>query len=302
LPLSTWAPEYLVPIDDHVSDLVFARQRQRECLQYGTLASPVALALKDLMQLQPGDRIRRQKRRDSGRQVLVPIVDIGNSSNRLDELSDGYQSMIALAVDIMAGLPKKTTDFQTDTGIVLIDELGNHLHPTWRMQVVASLRSAFPRMQFVVTTHDPLCLRGLEVGEITVLRRERGGVTAQIVNETVAHLRADQLLTSPLFGLVGTRDPKLLRASQDDERRYDELFLKADRSASEESEFQRLRAAIVQRTAGGETPADRFVEQAVRQALVELARATPPPSEFQHKPAPEEILAALRTRFVQLLK
>lgn len=270
----------------------------------GSRFDVVALALKDLMQLQPGDRIRRHKVRDPDafRSVLVPIVDINNSSNRLDELSDGYQSMVALAVDIMAGLSKKATDFQTETGIVMVDELGHHLHPTWRMQVVASLRRCFPRMQFVVTTHDPLCLRGLEVGEIAVLRREGSAVTAQVVNESVAHLRADQLLTSPLFNLSGTRDPKLLRASQDDERRYDELFLKAKRSAVEEGEFQTLRAAIVHRTAGGETPADRFVEQAVRQALSELTKATPVVSEFEPQPAPTEIRAALKTKFTQLLR
>src|SRR5262245_23056525 len=47
----------------------------------------VALALKDLMRLERGDRIRLQKFKDpdSFRPVLVPIVDIGNSSNRLDE-------------------------------------------------------------------------------------------------------------------------------------------------------------------------------------------------------------------------
>jgi uncharacterized protein (TIGR02646 family) len=264
----------------------------------------VALALKDLMRLEPGDRIRRQvhTESDSGRRIHVPIVDIGNSTSRFDDLSDGYQSMVALAVDIMAGLSKKTSDFRTDPGIVMIDELGNHLHPSWRMQVVASLRRTFPRMQFVVTTHDPLCLRGLEIGEIVVLRRESRGTTAQIVNESVAHLRADQLLTSPLFGLVGTRDPDVLRASEGDTQRYDELFLKATRSPAEESELQHLRAAIVQRTAAGETPTERFVEQAVRQALTELTKVVPAPSELDGPPAPEAIRAALRAKFTELLK
>jgi hypothetical protein len=209
--------------------------------------------------------------------------------------------MIALAVEIMAGLPKKTSDFQTDTGIVVIDELGNHLHPTWRLQVVASLRRTFPRIQFVVTTHDPLCLRGLEVGEIAVLRRERGGVTAQVIQESIAHLRADQLLTSPIFGLPGTRDPELLKSTRDDEGRYDELFLNTNRSPSEESEFQQLRAAIIQRTAQGETPADRFVEQAVRHALDELSKTTPE-VELEQIPTTDAINAALMSRFTELIK
>jgi hypothetical protein len=263
----------------------------------------VALALKDLVQLNPGDRIRRAKRKrpDGFGSMLAPIVDIGNSSNGLDELSDGYQSMIALAVDIMSGLPQTSTDFQTDTGIVIIDELGTHLHPTWRMQVVASLRRTFPRLQFVASTHDPLCLRGLHAGEIAVLRREGVGITAQFVRESVAHLRADQLLTSPLFGLVGTRDLDFLTATKVDERRYDELFLKTNRSPAEESEFQRLRAVIVKRTASGETPPDRFVEQAVRSAIEELARRAPAPSELDQTPNEAEIVEALKSKFAQLL-
>lgn len=264
----------------------------------------VALALKDLLQLQPADRIGREKRSDSARggQVLVPIVTMAGSSNRLDELSDGYQSMVALIADVMVGLPKKSTDFQSDPGIVLIDELGNHLHPRWRLEVVASLRRAFPRIQFIVTTHEPLCLRGLEVGEITVLRREGSRITTQVVNESVAHLRADQLLTSPLFGLIGTRDPELVNAARGDESRYDELFLKANRSPAEESEFQTLRAAIVSRTASGERPVDRFVEQAVRQALTELAKMEPESSALEPRPSPEAIRSALETKFTELLR
>jgi uncharacterized protein (TIGR02646 family) len=264
----------------------------------------VALTLKDLMQLAPSDRLRREKRYDSDlqRNVLVPIVDMGSSSNRFDELSDGYQSMIAVVADLMAGLSKKTTDYQTECGIVLIDELGNHLHPRWRMQVVASLRRAFPRIQFIVTTHEPLCLRGLEVGEIAVLRREGPRITAQVVNESVAHLRADQLLTSPLFGLISTRDPEALKTSQIDERRYDELFLKANRSAVEESELQTLRAAIVSRTASGERPVDRFVEKAVRAALTQLTREPPDLSRLASRPTTKAVRSALEAKFTELLR
>lgn len=264
----------------------------------------VALALKDLLQLESADRVRREKRYDSsrGRRVLVPIVDMAGTSNRLDELSDGYQSMVALIADIMVGLPKKSTDYRTDPGVVLIDELGNHLHPQWRLRVVASLRRAFPRIQFIVTTHDPLCLRGLDVGEITVLRREGSRITAQVVNESIAHLRADQLLTSPLFGLVGTRDPDLVNAARADESRYDELFLKVNRTPAEESEFQTLRASIVSRTASGERPVDRFVEQAVRQALTELTKMEPASSPLEPRPSRKAIRSALEAKFTELLR
>jgi predicted ATP-binding protein involved in virulence len=67
------------------------------------------------------------------------------------------------------------------SGIVLIDEVDMHLHPAWQQTVLASLREAFPRIQFIVTTHSPQvlttvpaeCIRSLshEVDSETVDRK-----------------------------------------------------------------------------------------------------------------------------------
>ena len=40
-------------------------------------------------------------------------------------------------------------------GIVLIDEVDLHLHPTWQSEVVARLRKTFSSCQFFLTTHSP---------------------------------------------------------------------------------------------------------------------------------------------------
>ena len=49
---------------------------------------------------------------------------------------------------------------------MLLDEIDTHLHPTWKMQIVRGLRQMMPAMQFITPTHEPLCLRGLEEGEV----------------------------------------------------------------------------------------------------------------------------------------
>jgi predicted ATP-binding protein involved in virulence len=46
------------------------------------------------------------------------------------------------------------------TGIVLIDEVEQHLHPRWQLNVMSLLGEAFPKMQFIATTHSPLVLSG----------------------------------------------------------------------------------------------------------------------------------------------
>jgi predicted ATP-binding protein involved in virulence len=129
----------------------------------------------------------------------------------LDELSDGYQSVLGLTCDIIAGLHASSRGaLEAAEGVVVIDELGSHLHPRWRMRVVESLRRAFRRVQFIVSTHDPLCLRGLENGEAIVLRRTNRGRIYPVPDlPPVKGLRVEQLLMSEYFGLDSTMDPEI---------------------------------------------------------------------------------------------
>ena len=129
----------------------------------------------------------------------------------LDELSDGYQSILALSLDLCLafggeqGQGLSTENFE---GMVLIDELEVHLHPEWKMRVVSDLRSVFPHLQFVATTHDPLCLRGLQPGELHLLERRDGTVTHHQI-DIPSGLDADEILTGSWFGLDTTLDPKV---------------------------------------------------------------------------------------------
>ena len=193
-----------------------------------------ALSLKDLLGLTPRTRLSRQ-----GGKVRVRIggVDVG-----LDELSAGYQSVVVLAIDIMAGVHGRAHDLRYASGVMLIDELDAHLHPRWKMQIVTSLRRTFPGLQFIATTHEPLCLRGLKTGEITVMRRK--GRAVEVISDVPSPegLRVDQLLTSPLFGLHSTVDPEADR----DFQRYYQLLGKPSLSSEEESERQRLSGRLAE--------------------------------------------------------
>jgi uncharacterized protein (TIGR02646 family) len=253
----------------------------------------VARSLKRLLLLEQSGEIHRRGQR--------LVIRVNQERHSLDEMSDGYQSVVALATDIMQGLDK-WQDVRDAEGVVLIDELEAHLHPRWKMEIVARLRRVFPKLMFIVTTHDPLCLRGLKPGEIAVAENGDSGVTLQIVRESIAHLRADQLLTSPLFGLGSTKDNEAVRLTALDGDRYDELFLKRERTPEEASEFELLRARIIHNTASGETPADRFVERAVREALDHLSKEHPTPSILLPKPSAEAAQVALRAKFAALLK
>lgn len=175
----------------------------------------VARALKDVLDL-PRSTTLKRVRREGVKGVTLKLFGDDLS---LDELSDGYQSALGLTCDIISGLHASSKGaLEAAEGLVVIDELGAHLHPRWRMRIVESLRKAFRRVQFIVSTHDPLCLRGLENDEAIVLRRtSRRRIYVVPNTPPLKGMRVDQILTSEYFGLDSTMDPTV-------EKQYRELY------------------------------------------------------------------------------
>ncbi|MES2187198.1 MAG: AAA family ATPase [Pseudomonadota bacterium] len=175
----------------------------------------------------------------------------------LRQLSDGYQSLIGLAADVMDVMHQQGfKSMKSAQGIVLIDELGNHFHPRWKMRIVGALRRAFPQVQFIFSTHDPLCLRGLGQGEMAVLRRgmERNVYAVEDL-PSVEGMRVDQLLTSEHFGLDTTLDP----AAEQDLKRYRQLSVSRHRAADEEVELEKLVTKLSQARLVASTRRERLL-------------------------------------------
>lgn len=95
----------------------------------------------------------------------------------LRHMSDGVRNMIALVSDIArktTGLnPQLGSQSISETpGVVLIDELGLHLHPNWQRRVVNDLRAVFPSIQFITTTHSPFIIQAVRGNELLNLNRD----------------------------------------------------------------------------------------------------------------------------------
>ncbi len=78
---------------------------------------------------------------------------------RFKQLSDGERMVLSLFLDLASRCwianPHLGAEACEETGgIVLIDELDSHLHLAWQYQIVRDLRSAFPAIQFIVSTHS----------------------------------------------------------------------------------------------------------------------------------------------------
>lgn len=87
-------------------------------------------------------------------------------------LSDGEKGIITLFGDIARRLamanPESKQPLSGD-GIILIDEIDLHLHPSWQRMIVPKLAATFPNCQFIVTTHSPQVLGELKAENIRLL-------------------------------------------------------------------------------------------------------------------------------------
>lgn len=88
-------------------------------------------------------------------------------------LSDGVKNMLAMVGDIAyrcAKLnPHLSINSNQSSGIVLIDEVDMHLHPSWQQSVLKSLRDIFPNIQFIITTHSPQVLSTVNKDNIRII-------------------------------------------------------------------------------------------------------------------------------------
>jgi energy-coupling factor transporter ATP-binding protein EcfA2 len=149
----------------------------------------------------------------------------GSERHGLDELSEGFRSVIGLVGHIMRYLSADTAIMSEAEGTVLLDEIELHLHPQWKIKIVEKLRSLFPRVRFVITTHDPLCLRGMREHESFALRRHpvRHRVEALALRLRPG-ISLEELLTGGWFELGTTLDSE----TEDMVFELSALSLKAD--------------------------------------------------------------------------
>ena len=124
--------------------------------------------------------------------------------------------------------------------ILLVDEIENHLHPTWQRRVIPALLQHFPGLQIFATTHSPFVVAGLKAGQVHLLKRDENGVvTATTHTEDIVGWTADEILRN----VMGVEDPTDQR-TVDRANRLRQLREKESLTAEEESELAELRRQV----------------------------------------------------------
>jgi predicted ATP-binding protein involved in virulence len=110
-------------------------------------------------------------------------------------LSDGYKTSLAMVMDIAMRMveanPQKGRDALNSPGIVLIDEIELHLHPSWQQRIILDLQRTFPKVQFICTTHSPQVL-------------------STVRSESIRTIQEDGRITSPSCKTYGAESKRVL--------------------------------------------------------------------------------------------
>ena len=136
--------------------------------------------------------------------VRVP----GVTDKSLSTLSSGYKSILGIIYNIyrqFGDTYELSSEYmKTDSivGVVFIDEIDLHLHPTWKLNIVRRFKRVFPDILFIFSTHDPLILKGCDYGEVVLLTRDKNGMTRVEQDlPDISQYDAEMILTSRYFGL-----------------------------------------------------------------------------------------------------
>lgn len=165
---------------------------------------------------------------DLGVKAIDAVLPEGYSFKELDEngrmlfqtpesavsivrLSDGLRSVLALVGDLIWRMIEAYPDSKKpldQPGIVLIDELDIHLHPSWQREIPGLLRKTFPNIQFIVATHSPIIAAGAGSDAKTYRFFKAGGDNQVEEISDIYAKSVDDILKSDAFGLVSEFSPE----------------------------------------------------------------------------------------------
>lgn len=155
-----------------------------------------------------------------------------NNGVPFGHLAAGFKNILAMVGDLLYRLFVKqgVSNLSDVQGIVIIDELELHLHPSYQKLLPEVLTREFPNLQFVVSTHSPIPLLGIpkdvEVILLNVNRSHDAGVQVEKLDIDFSVLTPNAILTSPIFGFQDLiPDSKLDKSIVNPEDNYAKIDL-----------------------------------------------------------------------------
>ena len=195
--------------------------------------------IKQALGLESADTIKLAKR--GGVRISGPSI---GTDIPLEGWADGYRKTLAWILDLYAWALRANciTDTGDVKGVILVDELEQHLHPSMQTKLPARLSKLLPSAQIIATTHSPLVALGTAPDELLVLKRQGRKVTAQASPRNFGGYSVEDMLSDPQLFDSDVYGPDTAEKL----RRYREIAQTSasDRSPVERKEFDRLRSEL----------------------------------------------------------
>ena len=183
----------------------------------------------------------------------IDMTETGTPRIYVGDLSSGSQSTLLWILWVALKMLNHydfVEGWAQQPAVLLIDEVENHLHPTWQRRVIPALLEHFPGLQIFATTHSPFVVAGLRAGQVHMLKRDVDGMVTASTNESdIIGWTTDEILRTFMGVDEPTDQLTVNRANRLRELRGQETL-----SDNEEEELSELRRQVNEDFISSSTP------------------------------------------------
>lgn len=201
------------------------------------------------------------------------LFSVGTEIVPLSLLGEGYKNVISWIGDLLYQITSTFANYQSPSeviGLLLIDEIDLHLHPKWQRLLLKYIKSKFPKLQLIATTHSAIVAQQTKRGELYFLNKDEFGIVHLNVfqgnpNELLIH----QMLLSTAFGLLSDESLQVQELKQE----YREIKMRKSPDSQDKKRLKELSTALnsmpaTQRPNYVTDPNQLAIIQEVRQELL----------------------------------
>lgn len=159
-------------------------------------------------------------------------------------LSDGYKNALGIVFDTAFRMIRLNPWLKEDAidktpGIILIDEIDLHLHPTWQKKIVEDIKRVFPKMQIIATTHAPIVISSCKADELIILDSYFEDMKSYVnIKESISPKGwMTESILDKIMDVPTSRDSETEKQINE----YRELYIKKTQSGLSEKEIKNLK-------------------------------------------------------------
>lgn len=142
------------------------------------------------------------------RSDLTPIVKQNGIELSLEKLSSGNIFLIEHLVMLLCKmysvsvLKNIAAEKMFDIGgLLLADEVENHMHPLWQKKILGIIRKLFPNLQIILTTHSPFVVASMDGAKIYTCVPQTGYSEVRDETDKYSHMPVEEILQSDVFSV-----------------------------------------------------------------------------------------------------